>query len=1260
MAWRIENEDELVFDGVEMGIAPSPTKGVANLQNVNIATETGEAMVSFGRFKQNQAAITNGTLTASVSDGAVLLDAPSTLQAGQWITVSASTIPSVTSSASYLIVGGGGGAGGPTLGEASGGGGAGGMLTGSFTPAVAAYTIAVGGGGGGGLTGVTGSNGGNSYITQASVSFDYLIVGGGGGGGGTASSATSVHAGGGGAGQVSTGTSAQSAGSFSITVGAGGAGGIGGNNGSAGSSSVAFSVTSVGGGGGGKAEAGTGTAGSAGASGGGGGASTTGSSAGAGGAATAGNAGGAGASDGVRDAGGGGGGSGAVGTAGSVGGGVSTGGNGGNGTASSITGASVTYGGGGGGSGIDTGGTGGSGGGGNGATTSGNGGAATANTGSGGGGAGDVGTSTIRTGGAGGSGVVIISFPTASVAGYTHTNGSVTTSGSNTIITWNSSGTFTFATVGVALGGGGGSAPATTAGNGGSGGGGGSDGGAAGTGESGQGNNGGAGNGTGDESGGGGGGKGAAGTAATDGVGGNGGIGAQSSISGTATYYAGGGGGGTTGATTGTGGQGGGGDGVAGDPSSSPQCKGDNGFGGGGGGGSGVGTGGAGGSGVVIISYVTGTMTATGGSITFSGGNTIHTFYSNGTFTVQSIAAAGQYFVSYKNSSNKVKLSAIFDPYGLYPIAHGTSGTATFSTLTTTASGLAKATEKYTSASDTYYRYYILDSNGYVWVYDTQVYATTLAANGVGEAWMLPDPTDYSAEDFTGMAVLNGWLIVINNAELQGKPVVDLGRDFAVLEENGDSMQCVNPFPTHNNPAYVGHQGKLYYGDGNYLGQVYPISSLQNGLSNVQSLSSFTGSSTTGTLTSVVTGSAPLAIGSAGTPGRVPVVFFATETTSVPAALTEGTVYWIQMSASVSRQFAVYEEESGGSSLQVTTVGTSYFNTFYPLGDQEQTDGTNIPLFLFTPQRLNLPVFERIQAMVEVGNILLLGCNSSTLYPWNQVDALPSDIVALPESDVKSMLNVNNMAYVFAGNKGNFYISNGSSASLVYNVSDYCAGVPASASTYIEPVFTWGDSAYIRGRVYFSILDQTSTKAGNCGGVWSFYPTQNMAYGQDTGIALRLENQNSYADYDGVATLIISNEQQNVTSPQYWTAWQDSYSVATSAFGIDQTQSYPTSPAIIETDLIPIGTFISKTTFQHFEFKLTTPLATGDSIALYTRTNSTEAWNLLTDPSTETPIISGEYSTNFENAQWLQLRVILTPTGDATTSFCRFKELRLH
>jgi len=109
-------------------------------------------------------------------------------------------------------------------------------------------------------------------------------------------------------------------------------------------------------------------------------------------------------------------------------------------------------------------------------------------------------------------------------------------------------------------------------------------------------------------------------------IGGNGGIGIQSGISGTSKYYGGGGAGGNGGA----GGLGGGGNGA--DIGTAGTAN--TGGGGGGGWGYGTGNGGAGGSGVVVISYPTGSVTATGGTMTTSGGYTIHTFNSSGTFIV--------------------------------------------------------------------------------------------------------------------------------------------------------------------------------------------------------------------------------------------------------------------------------------------------------------------------------------------------------------------------------------------------------------------------------------------------------------------------------------------------------------------------------------------------------------------------------------------------------------------------------------------------
>ena len=188
-------------------------------------------------------------------------------------------------------------------------------------------------------------------------------------------------------------------------------------------------------------------------------------------------------------------------------------------------------------------------------------------------------------------------------------------------------------TASVGGGGGGGYTSGNTTGaNGGSGGGGGGNNVVAGshpggTATSGQGNNGGAGT---DQSpsyaGGGGGGSSAAGSAATSSAGGNGGAGTASSISGSSVTYAGGGGGGAYFTTSaGSGGAGGGGGGGLGTTAATAGTANT----GGGGGGGGAGNPAAGGSGIVIISYA-GAQVFAGGTVTTSGGNTIHTFTTSG------------------------------------------------------------------------------------------------------------------------------------------------------------------------------------------------------------------------------------------------------------------------------------------------------------------------------------------------------------------------------------------------------------------------------------------------------------------------------------------------------------------------------------------------------------------------------------------------------------------------------------------------------
>jgi hypothetical protein len=298
-----------------------------------------------------------------------------------------------------------------------------------LAPPVISYLLVAGGGGG--------ADAENAHYGRA---------GGGGGAGGLRNSYASESSGGGGS--TETPFTTTSGTTYTITVGSGGSGRAGGtytNGGNGSSSSISgtglTTISTTGGGGGGAGRGGSGNNGNSGGSGGGGGVTYSGS-VGLGGSGTAneGYAGGSVNRD-STNAGGGGGGAGQVGETSETDG-TYFAGDGGDGVQSSITGSATYYAGGGGGAsdnGADKAGSGGQGGGGTGqdaieAT------AGTANSGGGGGGGGD---DSPRPSKSGGSGVVILRLATNKYSGTTTGIPTVTTDGTDTILTFTGSGSYT-------------------------------------------------------------------------------------------------------------------------------------------------------------------------------------------------------------------------------------------------------------------------------------------------------------------------------------------------------------------------------------------------------------------------------------------------------------------------------------------------------------------------------------------------------------------------------------------------------------------------------------------------------------------------------------------------------------------------------------------------------------------------------------------------------------------------------------------------
>lgn len=106
---------------------------------------------------------------------------------------------------------------------------------------------------------------------------------------------------------------------------------------------------------------------------------------------------------------------------------------------------------------------------------------------------------------------------------------------------------------------------------------------------------------------------------------------------------------------------------------------------------------------------------------------------------------------------------------------------------------------------------------------------------------------------------------------------------------------------------------------------------------------------------------------------------------------------------------------------------------------------------------------DSIISMTDLQSHLVLAGNKD-LYIWDYVSVTPTAPAPVGEQIV-SIINILNNIYVFAGQKGNIYLSNGYSAQLLYKMPDYIAGI-------IDPVWTFGGVMNHRSRLYFQALAQ--------------------------------------------------------------------------------------------------------------------------------------------------------------------------------------------
>lgn len=372
---------------------------------------------------------------------------------------------------------------------------------------------------------------------------------------------------------------------------------------------------------------------------------------------------------------------------------------------------------------------------------------------------------------------------------------------------------------------------------------------------------------------------------------------------------------------------------------------------------------------------------------------------------------------------------------------------------------------------------------------------------------------------------------------------------------------------------------------------------------------------------------------------------------------TDNTVTWNYQWTPASNSYAGYNAaptavlNAANTTLAIHATLVGQDNVIYFCDSQyvgsiievagQQFVPTSAATYTFSNLALKLPGFETSQSLAELGVNLLVGGIYNAIYPWNRTATSFTYPILLSEYNIQQMVTVNTNTFIFVGNRGRIYITNGSQAQLYKKVPDHISGT-------VEPYFTWGGVMSNKNQLYFSAL--VTTNAGvtinQYGGLW--------AIDLDTK-AIRLTNKLSYNTYAGYGTAMIPVTTGTPLGTGFFVGWDD----GSAGYGLDTSSGspYTGSQASVDYDLVPISSFLRPRTFKSVEFKLSCPMVSGESVSIYYRLNFSSSYTLIFTSNTA-GTFSDNSPVNFENAQWIQLRAVTNSTA-SSPSYTRLKEIRI-
>lgn len=364
------------------------------------------------------------------------------------------------------------------------------------------------------------------------------------------------------------------------------------------------------------------------------------------------------------------------------------------------------------------------------------------------------------------------------------------------------------------------------------------------------------------------------------------------------------------------------------------------------------------------------------------------------------------------------------------------------------------------------------------------------------------------------------------------------------------------------------------------------------------------------------------------------------------ASLGSWTYAWQTLNQTAAGQNSSHFALNGQDNVQYF-CDRAFIGSFFEKAGQT-FDPNNSATYTYTETALALPTVEISTWLAELGTSLMVAGVRNLIYPWDRVSTSYSFPLFLPETSTSRMVTVNTTLFLFTGVRGRIYQTNGVQVQLYAKVPDFISGT-------IDPYFSWGAVGFNKNQIYFgvNVTSNDTTPNTNYGGLW--------AIDTDTK-AMRLVNKLSYGTYAGFASLFIPVTTNGAAGSGFYCGWNS----GASTYGVDASSgtAYTNYEPSIDSDMIPVGTILKPKTPTQIEFKLTKPLVSGEGVKIYWRSDLSRDFTATTVNSgligetTTAGVISDIYIGNFQNAQWIQLRVNTKSTG-SSPSYTRLREIRI-